>query len=332
MRRQRAHARVMAYAAGGTLLLAGCASMPDHGDLRGVESTPRQDTQVRVFAVPPSEDAAPPDIVQGFLEALTSDDPHYETAKLYLTTDAARDWEPEASTTVLADGPATTADLAGGRDDGTAYSFTLTGTRIALVDGQHSYTPVDGDYARQVHLAKDSKTGQWRIDRLPQGVVMGQSDFQRNYTSVNKYYFASDTVAATGAQPAAVAADPVFIRRRVDAMTQMVQSLLAGPTTWLDPVVRSSFPSGTELEKDATLTPDDQNKLTVPLNDKAAGVSTAKCEEMAAQLLFTLGTITPTVDRVELQSGGRQLCSLAEDGADAVAARGSAEAPEYLYF
>ncbi|MFE2046662.1 GerMN domain-containing protein, partial [Streptomyces sp. NPDC059477] len=324
MRRQRGPARVMAYAAGGTLLLAGCASMPDHGDLRGVESTPRQDTQVRVFAVPPREDAAPPDIVQGFLEALTSDDPHYETARLYLTTDAARDWEPEASTTVLADGPATTADLAGGRDDGTAYSFTLTGTRIALVDGQQSYSPVDGDYARQVHLAKDGKTGQWRIDRLPQGVVMGQSDFQRNYTSVNKYYFASGTAAATGAQPAAVAADPVFIRRRVDAMTEMVQSLLAGPTTWLDPVVRSSFPSGTELEKDVTLTPDDQNKLTVPLNDKAAGVGAAKCEEMAAQLLFTLRTLTPAVDRVELQSGGRQLCSLAEDGADAVAARGSA--------
>ncbi|MEU9339480.1 LpqB family beta-propeller domain-containing protein [Streptomyces sp. NPDC048290] len=303
--------------------------MPDNGDLRGVENTPRQDTQVRVFAVPPRDDAAPPDIVQGFLEALTSDDPRYETAKLYLTPEAARDWQPEASTTVLADGPATTADPAGGREDGTEYSFTLTGTRIALVDEQQSYTPVDGDYTRQVHLAKDRKTGQWRIDGLPQGVVMGQSDFQRNYTSVDKYYFASAT--ATGAQPAVVA-DPVYIRRRVDAMTQMVDSLLSGPTTWLDPVVRSSFPSGTALKKDATLAPDDQNTLTVPLNDRAADVSLTKCNEMAAQLLFTLRTLTPAVDQVELQSGGGRLCSLDEDGADAVATRGSAEQPGYLYF
>ena len=59
--------------------------MPDSGDLRGVESTPRQDTQVRVFAMPPQEDAPASDIVQGFLEALTSDDPHYETASQYLT-------------------------------------------------------------------------------------------------------------------------------------------------------------------------------------------------------------------------------------------------------
>jgi hypothetical protein len=33
--------------------------MPDSGDLSGVESTPRQDTQVRVFALPPRENAGP---------------------------------------------------------------------------------------------------------------------------------------------------------------------------------------------------------------------------------------------------------------------------------
>ncbi|MET8832231.1 LpqB family beta-propeller domain-containing protein [Streptomyces sp. NPDC004610] len=323
--------RALAYAAGSAVLLAGCASMPDQGDLRGVENTPRQDTQVRVFAVPPREDAAPPDIVQGFLEALTSDDPHYETAKLYLTPDAAREWRPEASTTVLADGPATTADPAGGREDANEHSFTLTGQRVARVDDQQSYAPADGDYARQVHLTKDRETGQWRIDGPPPGVVMGQSDFQRNYTSADKYYFASDTAAASGAKPAAVA-DPVYIRRRVDPMTQMVNSLLAGPTTWLDQVVRSSFPSGTALTKDAALAPDDQNKLTVPLNDRAADVSITKCHEMAAQLLFTLRALTPGIDQIELRSGTSQLCSLSEEGADEVAARGSAEQPGYLYF
>ncbi|MFJ4688294.1 LpqB family beta-propeller domain-containing protein [Streptomyces sp. NPDC091377] len=328
----RRPARAVAYAAGGVVLLAGCATMPDHGDLRGVESTPRQDTQVRVFAVPPREDATPPDIVQGFLEALTSDDPHYETAKLYLTKEAARQWRPEASTTVLADGPATTADPSGGREGGTDYSFTLTGSRVALVDDQLSYAPARGDYARQVHLIKDEKSGQWRIDGLPQGVVMGRSDFQRNYMSVNKYYFASDVVAEAGTQPAAVA-DPVYVRRRVDPMTQMVGSLLAGPTIWLDQVVRSSFPTGTALQKGVTsLTPDDQNKLTVPLNDKAAGVGLTKCNEMAAQLLFTLGSLTPAVDRIELQAGDRQLCTLHEEGAQAVASRGSVDQPEYLYF
>src|SRR5690606_24066138 len=153
---------------------------------------------------------------------------------------------------------------------------------------------------------------QWRIDVLPQGVGMGQSDFQRNYMSVNKYYFASDTGAGV---PETAVADPDSVRRRVDAMRQGVPSLLAGPTNWLAPAVRSSFPAGTALRDGvAELTPDDQNKLTVPLNGRASKVGREKCWEMATQLLFTLQDLTSTVDTVALQrADGSTLCTLGED-------------------
>lgn len=338
---RRMPGRAVAYAACGVVVLAGCASMPDDGDLRGVESTPRQDTQVRVFAMPPREDAPPSEIVQGFLESLTSDDPSYATARQYLTGEARQTWRPDAATTVLADGPGTEAGPAGGRVDGGDLTFTLTGTSVAGVDAQQAYAPASGRYSQPVHLTKNQKTGQWRIDALPQGVVMGKSDFERNYMSVNKYYFASNTSNASNAsdgaaesngQSAAVA-DPVYVRERVDPMTEMVRSLLNGPTGWLRPVVRSSFPTGTALAKGVTsLTPDDQNTLTVPLNAKAARVGQTQCDEMAAQLLFTLQNLTPAVDEVELQAGGTRLCSLGEDRATTVASRGSAKRAEYLYF
>ncbi|MFJ3496565.1 LpqB family beta-propeller domain-containing protein [Streptomyces sp. NPDC086091] len=306
--------------------------MPDGGDLRGVESTPRQDTQVRVFAMPPRDDAPPSEILQGFLEALTSDDPRYSTARQYLTPDAAQKWQPESATTVLVDGPGTQADRAGTREEATDYTFRLTGTRVATVDAQQAYTPASGDYNQSVHLARDKKSGQWRIDVPPEGVVMGKSDFQRNYMSLNKYYFASDTTSAGSGQPMAVA-DPVYVRERVDPTTQMVRSLLAGPTSWLRPVVRSSFPTGTALAKGvASLTPDDQNKLTVPLNGKAAGIGQGKCDEMAAQLLFTLKSLNATLDEVELRAGDRRLCNLTGDRAIAVAERGAETHPDYLYF
>jgi hypothetical protein len=305
--------------------------MPDSGDLRGVESTPRQDPQVRVFAMPPPDDAQPQEIVQGFLEALTSDDPSYSTARQYLTNKAAQKWEPERSTTVLADGPATVAGPTGSRDDGNDFSYVLTGTRVAVVDAQQSYSPASGNYGQTVHLTRDKKTGQWRIDALPSGVVMGKSDFQRNYVSVNKYYFASNTAADGSGQPMAVA-DPVYVRERVDPMTQMVRSVLTGPTSWLRHVVRSSFPTGTALPKGTSLAPDDQNKLTVPLNDKAAHIGRGKCDEMAAQLLFSLQSLAPTIEEIALRAGGTQLCSLAADRAAAVAARGSQTNPGYLYF
>ncbi|WP_031487639.1 LpqB family beta-propeller domain-containing protein [Streptomyces bicolor] len=329
---RRTRGRVVAYAACGAVLLAGCASMPDSGDLRGVESTPRQDNRVRVFAMPPHEDASSSEIVSGFLEALTSDDPDYEIARKYLTEEASERWRPLLSTTVLADGPGVDPDRVGGREETDSLSYTLSGTKVATVDAQQSYSPAGGDYRETMHLTRDTKTKQWRIDVPPRGVVMGKSDFQRNYMSVDKYYFATNTTLGTSPHTAAVA-DPVYVRRNVDPMTEMVRSLLKGPTSWLNPVVRSSFPTGTALKKDGdSLTPDDQNRLTVPLNDKAAGVGLAKCNEMAAQLLFTLQNLTPTVDEVELTAGGRQLCTLREDQAEAVVTRGSVERADYLYF
>ncbi|WP_030872445.1 LpqB family beta-propeller domain-containing protein [Streptomyces sp. NRRL S-37] len=321
-------ARTVAYVASGAVLLAGCASMPDSGDLRGVESTPRQDAQVRVFAMPPSEDATPTQIVQGFLEALTSDDPDYRTARQYLTREAAKTWKPELSTTVLSDGPGAQADSPDRQDTG-SLSYTLTGTKVATVDAQQSYAPASGPYDELVHLTRDAKSEQWRIDAVPQGVVMGKSDFQRNYMSVNKYYYASDSA---GPVPMTVA-DPVYVRSHVDPTTQMVRSLVEGPTTWLDPAVRTAFPAGTALRKGTgPLTPDDRGRLTVPLNDKAAEVDTGRCEEMAAQLLFTLRTLSPAVDEVELRAGGGQLCSLARSGAELVATRGALDTPDHLYF
>lgn len=86
-------------------LLAGCASMPDSGDVTAVDATQRTDAQVRVFGVPPRDGARPEEILDGFLEALTSDDPEFSIAREYLTEEAADNWEPERSTTVLRDGP-----------------------------------------------------------------------------------------------------------------------------------------------------------------------------------------------------------------------------------
>ncbi|MFF3582595.1 LpqB family beta-propeller domain-containing protein [Streptomyces mirabilis] len=329
---RRRPARVGVYIGCGALLLTGCASMPDSGDLRGVESTPRQDSQVRVFALPPREDAPPAEIVQGFLEALTSDDAQYETARKYLTASARKTWDPYRSTTVLADGPNPESEHSGTREgDG---SYTLSGSKVATVDEQHAYAPDGGSYRTTVHLTLQKDTKQWRIDALPQGVVMGNSDFQRNYVSVNKYYFASNVTSGSGG-PLGTVADPVYVRNKVDPMTEMVRSLLKGPTRWLDPVVASSFPSDTELKKGVTsLSPDDRNRVTVPLNKRADRVGEAQCNKMATQLLFTLQDLTPTgVDEVELQrSNGSQLCVVTESRAETVASHGTARHPEYEYF
>ncbi|MFE6163765.1 LpqB family beta-propeller domain-containing protein [Streptomyces sp. NPDC056486] len=323
------------------LLLAGCASMPDSGNLKAVDASQRPDSQsqVRVYAMPPGEDAAPLEIVQGFLEALTSDDPEFAMARKYLTKEASKTWKPDLRTTVLENGPSTGSGSVGDAENG--RSFPLTGRTVATVDKEHAYQLDNDAYNKSVHLTQqDGPSGkEWRIDRVPQGVVLGQSDFQRIYWSVNKYYFAtrssgaSATPAATGGGQNLVA-DPVYIRQRIDPVTETVKAVLDGPTTWLKQVVDTRFPTGTRLKAGTkTLAPDDQGKLTVPLNEKADPINQERCTEMAAQLLFTLQDLTSSgVEEVELQRrNGSQLCVLSKERAESVASRRTADQPDYQY-
>ncbi|MCB5182133.1 LpqB family beta-propeller domain-containing protein [Streptomyces sp. SMC 277] len=296
--------------------------MPDHGEIRQVKASHGTDSQVRVFGVPPAENASPSDIVDGFVEAMTADDPQLETARKYLTDEAAKNWRPSSGVTVTSGG-LTWVSVQGEKDpDGPR--FKLSGKKLATVDERSAYQPhtAGGTYDEYLQLVK-GKDGQWRIATPPNGLVLSESDFQRIFKPVNKYYFAGSTLVA----------DPVYVRQRtdpetrMDPMAQTVKSLLAGPSKWLGPVVTSSFPSGTELrEGTKSLTYDSQNgqnTLRVPLNDKADNVAQPQCQKMAAQLFYTARDLTASrLDRVELlRSDKSALCGVAEATASTTAGR-----------
>ncbi|GGZ51607.1 lipoprotein LpqB [Streptomyces inusitatus] len=310
---RRGGLRLGALLGGSGLLLAGCASMPTSGDVRAVKASPRADSQVRVEAVPPRKGATPDEVVTGFLEAMTSDDANFATARTYLTPEMSKKWRPEAGTTVLAAAPDPGVQTPGGRDN-PGVDYPLLGQQIAAVDAEHAYQAISPtEYRKTIHLSQlgGAEGKEWRIDNLPPGLVLGASDFQRNYRAVNKYYFADGRPT--------VVADPIFIRQRTDPVTRMdpvtqsVKALLDGPTSWLEPVVESPFPPGTALKKGVTsLTFDDRNTLKVPLNEKASGMERTQCNRMAAQILFTLKDLSSArVDEVELErSNGTSLCAL----------------------
>ncbi|MER5207635.1 LpqB family beta-propeller domain-containing protein [Streptomyces sp. NPDC002825] len=312
--------------------------MPDSGDVQPVKGSNTGDSQVRVYAVAPRENADPDEIVDGFLEAMTSDDPGFATARKYLTKKAAQSWRPEQSITVLTTAPDREPTDRNADPDNQGRAYPLSGRKIATVDARHAYQPVSpAEYLQSIHVVQqpsaNGKGKEWRIDSLPPGLVLGEADFLRNYRSVNKYYFAS------GANW--VVADPVYIRQRqdpvtrMDPVTQTVKALLEGPTNWLKPAVDSQFPSGTELKSGVTtLTTDDQSTLRVPLNRKADRAGGEACRRMAAQLLFTLGDLTSVrVEQVELLgSGGQSLCRLGKGQAAEFAAVRNADREETPYF
>ncbi|MFD7789092.1 LpqB family beta-propeller domain-containing protein [Streptomyces nojiriensis] len=329
--RRRRLRTVRAYAFGAAgLLLAGCASMPDRGDIRPVQASQGVDSQVRVFGVPPADKASPAEIVDGFLEAMTSDDPQLETARKYLTEAAAKSWKPGSAVTVLSSGLNRVPNR--GEKDPEGPRWKVTGKKLATVDEHSAYQPQTGarEYEEFLQLVQNEDK-QWRISTPPSGLVLSESDFQRIYMPVNKYYFAGGTLVA----------DPVYVRQRtdpdsrMDPTTQTVQSLLAGPSRWLAPVVESSFPTGTELSPGTkSLSYDGQNTLRVPLNEKAENVAQPQCKKMATQLLYTVKDLTGSrLDQVELvRAGGKStsLCSVSEVSAAAIAGR--PKIPEFQYF
>jgi hypothetical protein len=300
------------------MLVSACASMPDDGTVESVHRA-EPDSQVRVFGVSPQEGEGPQQIVRGFLEATTSDEAAFATAKEYMTRHTAERWDPFARTTVLSNGPSprgAVRDLGDGSGPG-GYTVEVTGARMAEVDGQHSYAPDKGGYSEGFHLTK--QRGEWRIDRLPEGLVLGESDFQRIYRPINDYYYArlgSEAKTIAGGESVLVA-DPVYLRRRIDPVTETVNSLLAGPTRWLAPVVGSSFPAGSRLAPEQHLSLDDSGSLSLRLNSRGARVDHRRCERMAAQLLHTVqDQASAKVTRMQLAGphGGR-LCEMTREQA-----------------
>ncbi|WP_424213499.1 LpqB family beta-propeller domain-containing protein [Streptomyces sp. BI20] len=328
--------RVVAAVGGGLALLTtvtSCGSMPDHGDIRAVDAPQGVDSQVRVFGAPPPENAGPQDIVDGFLEAMTSDDPELATARKYLTKGAAEKWRPQAGITVLSAGVDRSPAHTGEKDRDAGERYRIHGRRLASVDDRSAYRPDIGGagYEEFLHLVKVDD--QWRIDSLPNGLVLSEPDFQRIYRSVNKYYFAPNGT---------LVADPVYVRQRsdpdsrMDPMTQAVASLLAGPSTWLGPVVTTAFPTGTVLpENTRSLSYDGQNTLRVPLGRKAANVGYPQCQKMAAQVLYTARDVTATrFAKVELlrEDGKSSLCAIDEVTAASLTHRVPAVAPSSPYY
>lgn len=273
------------------LLLAGCASMPSSGEVRKVDNGQQADgdTQVQVFGIPPHPGDSPSEIVNGFLEATTSGEANFATAKKYLATGLQKSWDPLAGITVLSGGPTSKADL-DLDPKAVRTQVALSGAKAASVDARHAYTPAPGSFDINIGLVKQGT--EWRISDLPPGLILTAADFRRIYHSVNMYYFARAGAdeRRSGARQEALVADPVYLRQQQpDALASALQALLEGPSAWLAPVVTSAAPPGTGLAGSAAsaVTMEDSQHVRVQLNKSADALTGDRCRRLAAQVFAT---------------------------------------------
>lgn len=302
---------------GAALLLAGCASMPSSGEVRKVDNGQQADAnaQVRVFGIPPHTGESAEEIVSGFLEATTSGEPDFATAKKYLATKFQDHWNPLAGITVLSGGPQT-EDSTEPSPKAPSTVVGVSGSKAALVDAKHAYRPDRGAFRTTVHLVKQGN--EWRINELANGLILSASDFQRIYHSVNMYYFAQlgSDAQRSGIRHQTLVADPVYLRQQqTDSLASTVSTLLGGPTNWLAPAVSSAAPAGLKIYGKGPgqgVTLDDSQHLKVRLNKAADRLGADQCVRLAAQLFATVqGQASAKLASAEVQrADGATICSL----------------------
>jgi hypothetical protein len=182
--KRAARARVGVLIAAVTALCA-CTGVPRSSSPEVIQSVPVQPAQPAAVAPQPGDE--PRIIVQNFLINNATNDDHHSGARAFLTPEEKNRWSDSTQTTIV-DNP-----QVGNYLDG---SVPITGHIIGTIDQTGSYTPsLPGDgsgvrgtpFSLQVGLKQVDK--QWRIDTLPNGLVISSSQFSQYYQQYVVYFY-----------------------------------------------------------------------------------------------------------------------------------------------
>ena len=275
------------------LLVAGCAEIPNSGEVGVIGEAPAaeqpREQVVRVFAEGPRDGDGVYSIVSGFLEASSTVEDGLRTARKYLTAAASARWRATVGVTVYDH----TQLKISARD---SNRLEVTAPAEGSVDAQGVYRAAEpGRQAVAAFGLSRAEAGNWRIDSLPDGLLISRQDFEREYAAVDLYFLAD------GGHSPVLVPDPVHLRRLPGLPTELVTALLRGPSRWLDPAVRSAVPTEAALAAPVDIA---SGVATVSLTPTSVPPDGVERDTMLAQLVMTL-TDVPGVTAVEVNAGDR---------------------------
>ncbi|TQL03711.1 LpqB family beta-propeller domain-containing protein [Cellulomonas sp. SLBN-39] len=265
--------------------LAGCAAIPTSGPVVEGDGEVGERDRVVVLAQGPQADAAPEEIVEGFLLAgaaeVTAD---FAVTREYLVPQARSEWDPLAGAVVAED---VTYEQTG------EARITAEATVLGTVDAEGRYAQApDGARESLVFELQQDGDGSWRIARAPDGLVVTARDLERQFRATSVYFLTPD-------HRHLVPELRWFPDRDLALATAVVRALLAGPSPWLRDAVTSEIPAGAELRPEAVTVEDGVAELSL---QPAQAVQEADRGLLLAQVEASLRPLGVT--GVEVSAGG----------------------------
>ena len=281
-------ARLLTAAIASVAVLAGCATVPTQGPIRSGSQAGLAPVAagVNVQANPPRPNMTPLVLVNAYLEAMW-DSANFNQARMYMTPDAAAAWKPESKLSVYDQSSVTVVSLL---PDG---SVRLRAPLIGTIDNRGSWTPARQGAMVDVRFQLAEVDGQKRVSNAPDGAYLGSNQFDARLVARSLYFLTPDR--------ATLVPDPVFLPINLppgQIATQLVQELLKGPTSRFGNGVVSAAPPGTQVNVSV---PVELSTATVALSDAAQVLGANERKQLAAQIVWTLRTISP---RVRITVGG----------------------------
>lgn len=292
----RASAPFAAMLAAMSLLMAGCANVPQAFTAQVPTSGPIQqgeqvsgssvDQFIRVIARPPRPGMAAAEIVQGFLDASASFDGDHAVAREYLTDQASLRWDPGVGVVVYEGVPTLT-------ESPPSVQFSAAQAGTISENGRFQVTAPGAEASATFRLVETDEG--IRIDGLPNGLLLSQTDVDRAFRSYALYFFDPEFQILVPDSRMIPVVGPGLA-------TTLVRRLLEGPNDWLQPAVRTGFPDGVGLNIDAVLI--DGGVARVDLDTAAQVADDAARQALSQQLVWTLRQL-PDVQAVDITAAGQ---------------------------
>ncbi|WP_194836218.1 MtrAB system accessory lipoprotein LpqB [Nocardia sp. XZ_19_369] len=261
------------------VVLSGCASLPESSAPQALGTIDREPTSE---GPPPPVAGRDPDLLlRDFLLATADPTNRHLAARQYMTPSAAAHWDDAAGTTIV-EKPDTLRESR----TGDKATYRIRARKVAELDTNGAYrASADPPLEHKIEMTKVND--EWRIDELPDGVVMDSIAFGKSY---RRYvlYFVDPTSSVVVPDLRWVSVPKVQLTQRLLAM------LGEGTQPALAPVLRNELAAPITLRGPITKANGDPDEVGVGIGGVkidfagASALNPRDRELLAAQVVLTL--------------------------------------------